>query len=235
MKLRGGCIHHDNAMLGACAYPDAECRKIRRLKDAGYNAIRTAHNPPSSALLTACDQIGMLVLDESFDMWRTGKNPMDYHLWFEDWWKRDTAAMVKRDRNHPCIYCWSIGNEIGEMLGTSNGAYWARVPGGLRPRTGSHPPGFRLRQRLCGARPGEAPQAPRFPGGAGGQAGNGPAQGRRGRMGPADRGTRKGPGSLRLQLPLRAAMPTTRRSSRSGSSTPRKPIPSICTITGRPA
>ncbi|MDY2602466.1 MAG: glycoside hydrolase family 2 TIM barrel-domain containing protein [Eubacteriales bacterium] len=127
MKLRGGCIHHDNAMLGACAYPDAECRKIRRLKDAGYNAIRTAHNPPSSALLTACDQIGMLVLDESFDMWRTGKNPMDYHLWFEDWWQRDTAAMVKRDRNHPCIYCWSIGNEIGEMLGTSNGAYWARV------------------------------------------------------------------------------------------------------------
>lgn len=127
MKLRGGCIHHDNTLLGACAYPAAERRKIEKLKAAGYNAIRCAHNPPSSALLDACDRLGMLVLDESFDMWRTGKNAMDYHLWFEDWWQRDTASMVKRDRNHPCIYCWSIGNEISEMLGTSDGAYWAQA------------------------------------------------------------------------------------------------------------
>lgn len=75
MKLRGGCIHHDNAMLGACAFPSAECRKIRLLKDAGFNAIRTAHNPPSSALLDACDELGMLVLDESFDMWRSDFTP----------------------------------------------------------------------------------------------------------------------------------------------------------------
>ena len=127
MKLRGGCIHHDNGPLGAAAYPAAERRKIKLLKEAGYNAIRTAHNPPSTALLDACDELGMLVLDESFDMWRTGKNAMDYHLWFEDWWQRDTGSMVKRDRNHPCIYCWSVGNEVSELLGTSDGAYWAKV------------------------------------------------------------------------------------------------------------
>ena len=127
MKLRGGCIHHDNAMLGSAALPVAEKRKIRLLKEAGYTAIRCAHNPPSTALLDACDELGMLVLDESFDMWRTGKNAMDYHLWFEDWWQRDTMSMVRRDRNHPCVYAWSIGNEISELLGTSNGAYWAKA------------------------------------------------------------------------------------------------------------
>ncbi|MGI6240174.1 MAG: glycoside hydrolase family 2 TIM barrel-domain containing protein, partial [Christensenellales bacterium] len=127
MKLRGGCIHHDNAMLGACAFPAAERRKIQLLKDAGYNAVRTAHNPPSSALLDACDELGMLVLDETFDVWRTGKNAMDYHLWFEDWWRRDTSSMVKRDRNHPSIYAWSIGNEIPELLGASDGAKWAKA------------------------------------------------------------------------------------------------------------
>ncbi len=127
VKLRGGCIHHDNALLGARALPRAEERKIQKLKDAGYNAIRSAHNPPSEALLEACDRIGMYVLDESFDMWRVAKNARDYHLYFEQWWQKDTAAMVLRDRNHPSIYCWSIGNEINEMNGNSNGAYWAKV------------------------------------------------------------------------------------------------------------
>lgn len=127
MKLRGGCIHHDNALLGACAFPKAEERKIRILKDAGYNAIRTAHNPPSRALLEACDRIGMLVLNESFDMWRTPKNPLDYHLYFEKWWQFDLRSMVLRDRNHPSVYCWSIGNEVPEATGISNGAYWAKV------------------------------------------------------------------------------------------------------------
>ncbi|NLG26062.1 MAG: glycoside hydrolase family 2 protein [Clostridiales bacterium] len=127
MKLRGGCIHHDNALLGACAFPAAEERKIRILKEAGYNAIRTAHNPPSAALLDACDRLGMLVIDETFDMWRTGKNSLDYHLWFEDWWRRDTQSMVRRDRNHPCVYCWSIGNEVQELLDVSDGAHWAQL------------------------------------------------------------------------------------------------------------
>lgn len=127
MKLRGGCIHHDNAMLGACAFPSAERRKVEKLKAAGYTALRIAHNPPSSALLDACDELGMLVLDESFDMWRSGKNSLDYHLYFEDWWRRDTESMVRRDRNHPCVYAWSIGNEVQELLGASDGAKWAKL------------------------------------------------------------------------------------------------------------
>ncbi len=127
VKLRGGCIHHDNALLGARALPRAEERKIQKLKEVGYNAIRSAHNPPSEALLEACDRIGMYVLDESFDMWRVAKNARDYHLYFEQWWQYDTDLMVRRDRNHPCIYSWSIGNEINEMNGNSGGAYWAKV------------------------------------------------------------------------------------------------------------
>lgn len=127
IKLRGGCIHHDNTLLGSRAFPRAEERKIELLKAAGYNAIRCAHNPPSTAMLDVCDRLGMLVMDESFDMWNMGKNTLDYHLYFKDWWQFDTASMVKRDRNHPSIYCWSIGNEIPEITGKSDGAYWARV------------------------------------------------------------------------------------------------------------
>ncbi len=127
VKLRGGCVHHDNSLIGARAVPRAEERKVQKLKEAGYNAIRCAHNPPSAAFLDACDRIGMYVLDESFDAWRVAKNARDYHLYFEQWWQTDTAAMVCRDRNHPCVYSWSIGNEISEMNGSSNGAYWCRV------------------------------------------------------------------------------------------------------------
>lgn len=127
VKLRGGCVHHDNALIGARALPRAEERKIEKLKEAGYNAIRCAHNPPSTALLNACDRLGMYVLDESFDCWRVAKNARDYHLFFEKWWQEDTAAMVCRDRNHPSIYGWSIGNEISEMNGSSDGVYWAKV------------------------------------------------------------------------------------------------------------
>lgn len=126
MKLRGGCIHHDNTLLGACAFPRAEERKIRILKDAGYNAIRCAHNPPSTAMLDVCDRLGMLVLDETFDMWNMPKNALDYHLYFKSWWQFDTESMVKRDRNHPSVYCWSIGNEIPEMTGKSDGHTWAK-------------------------------------------------------------------------------------------------------------
>lgn len=127
VKLRGGCVHHDNSLIGARALPRAEERKVQKLKEAGYNAIRCAHNPPSTAFLDACDRIGMYVLDESFDSWRVAKNARDYHLYFEQWWQTDTAAMVCRDRNHPCIYSWSIGNEISEMNGSSDGAYWCRA------------------------------------------------------------------------------------------------------------
>lgn len=127
LKLLGGCIHHDNTLLGAAAFPRAEERKIQLLKDAGYNAIRCAHNPPSAALLDACDRIGMYVLDETFDCWRVGKNDQDYHLYFNDWWKRDTEAMVLRDRNHPSVFCWCIGNELVEAGGMSEGPALAKI------------------------------------------------------------------------------------------------------------
>jgi beta-galactosidase len=112
VKLKGGCVHHDNGPLGAKAYDRAEERKVELLKAAGYNAIRTSHNPPSPAFLDACDRLGMLVIDEAFDCWNIKKNASDYHLYFNDWWQRDIASMIMRDRNHPSIIMWSTGNEI---------------------------------------------------------------------------------------------------------------------------
>lgn len=114
VKINGGCVHHDNGCLGAVAYDRAEERKIELLKAAGFNAVRTSHNPPSEAFLNACDKLGLLVMDESFDCWRAGKNKFDYSIYFDKWWKRDLEAMVMRDRNHPSIFMWSIGNEIPE-------------------------------------------------------------------------------------------------------------------------
>jgi beta-galactosidase len=115
IKLRGGCVHHDNGPLGSACIPRAEERRVEILKANGYNAIRTSHNPPSPDFLDACDRLGMLVIDEAFDCWEgEGKNPQDYHLYFKDWWQRDLESMVLRDRNHPCVILWSIGNEIPE-------------------------------------------------------------------------------------------------------------------------
>lgn len=131
MKLKGGCIHHDNGLLGAASYDRAEERKIELMKAAGFNAVRCAHNPPAPAMLDACDRLGMLVIDETFDCWRTGKNPHDYHLYFEDWWQRDTESMVKRDRNHPSIFLWSIGNEVSERTGVSDGYAWCQAQAGF--------------------------------------------------------------------------------------------------------
>ena len=114
LLLKGGCVHHDNGPLGAAAIGRAEERRVELLKAAGYNAIRTAHNPPSQAFLDACDRLGILVIDEAFDMWRIPKRPDDYSRHFDGWWARDLAAMIKRDRNHPSVVFWSIGNEIEE-------------------------------------------------------------------------------------------------------------------------
>ena len=116
LKLRGGCMHHDNGMLGAVAIPRAEERRVALMKAAGYNAIRSSHNPPSTAFLDACDRLGMLVIDEAFDCWERKKNPADYSLYFDAWAERDIAAMVRRDRNHPSVVMWSIGNEIPERF-----------------------------------------------------------------------------------------------------------------------
>jgi beta-galactosidase len=115
VELKGGCVHHDNGPLGAKAYDRAEERRIELLKASGYNAVRCSHNPPSPAFLAACDKLGMLVIDEAFDMWRKAKNPYDYSLYFDEWWQKDIESMVLRDRNHPSVILWSIGNEIGGM------------------------------------------------------------------------------------------------------------------------
>ena len=121
VKLKGGCLHHDNGMLGAVSLYDAEYRKLSILKKVGFNAIRTTHNPPSSALMEACDRIGMYVFDEAFDAWGIMKQPGDYNMFFEADWERDLTAFMKRDRNHPSIVIWSTGNEIPERGGLNNG------------------------------------------------------------------------------------------------------------------
>lgn len=114
IELRGGCMHHDNGPLGAATIDRAEERRVELLKQFGYNAVRTSHNPPSMQFLQACDRLGIIVIDEAFDMWERGKNPGDYHLYFDTSWKKDIDAMVLRDRNHPSVVFWSIGNEINE-------------------------------------------------------------------------------------------------------------------------
>ena len=118
IELKGGCMHHDNGLLGSAAFERAEERRVEIMKANGFNAIRTSHNPPSEAFLNACDRLGMLVIDETFDMWERPKNQNDYHRFFKEWWKKDVEAMILRDRNHPSIIFWSIGNEINERADT---------------------------------------------------------------------------------------------------------------------
>jgi beta-galactosidase len=126
LKLKGGCMHHDNGPLGAAAFDRAEERRVELMKTSGYNAIRCAHNPPSPAFLAACDRLGILVIDEAFDMWREQKNPDDYHLYFDEWWQKDISSMVLRDINHPSVIFWSIGNEVPER-GKPEGAALAHT------------------------------------------------------------------------------------------------------------
>ncbi|MEV5357343.1 glycoside hydrolase family 2 TIM barrel-domain containing protein [Streptomyces sp. NPDC052693] len=125
VKLRGACLHGDNGPLGAAAIGRAEERKIELLKAAGFNAIRSSHHPASSALLDACDRLGMYVMDEAFDMWTQGKSDFDHSADFPEWWERDLEAMVAKDFNHPSVIFYSIGNEIPET-GTPDGGRWSR-------------------------------------------------------------------------------------------------------------
>ena len=112
--IQGACIHHDNGLLGAVCDPDAVARKVRLLKENGYNAIRSAHNPCSKALLAECDRQGMLVMDEYIDHWYIHKTEHDYVDYFNDWWRQDLTDMVEKDYNHPCVVLYSTGNEVSE-------------------------------------------------------------------------------------------------------------------------
>lgn len=120
-KLKGGCLHHDNGVAGAVSLYDLEVRKLQALQAIGFNAVRTAHNPPSAAFIEACDRLGLYVLDEAFDAWGMGKQPGDYNQFFDTDWQRDLAAFVRRDRAHPSVILWSTGNEIVERGGLGGG------------------------------------------------------------------------------------------------------------------
>ncbi|MCR4582707.1 MAG: DUF4982 domain-containing protein [Prevotella sp.] len=115
MKLNGVCEHHDFGCLGAALNEDALHRKLTKLKEMGVNAVRSSHNPPAPELLAMCDTMGLIVMDESFDMWRRRKTQNDYARFFDEWHERDLTDLVLRDRNHPCVLMWSIGNEVLEQ------------------------------------------------------------------------------------------------------------------------
>ena len=114
--LRGGCIHCDNGILGAASFPESERRRIRLLKDAGFNAVRVAHNPAPAALLDACDELGMYVMDETWDMWYTPKSMYDYSGHFLEWCDYDLKRLVAHDYNHPSVVMYSIGNEVADPI-----------------------------------------------------------------------------------------------------------------------
>lgn len=121
VKLRGACIHHDSGLLGAATYDAAQYRQIKALKDAGFNAVRMAHNPMAPSMLRACDALGVYVMDETFDIWTKFKSDYDYGMYFQESWESDVAAMVRKDFNHPSVIMYSIGNEIPE-IGTEHGS-----------------------------------------------------------------------------------------------------------------
>jgi len=123
ITLRGGCVHHDNGLLGAVAFPEADERRVRLLKARGFNAIRSSHNPASSSLRAACDRLGMLLIEESFDMWHVPKLKDDYSNYIRDDWQNALRAMVLSARNSPSVIMWSIGNEIPDRS-TPEGLEW---------------------------------------------------------------------------------------------------------------
>lgn len=128
VKLRGACIHHDQGLLGAATYEDYEYRRVRRLKEAGFNAVRSAHNPASQALLNACDALGVYVMDELTDAWNKSKVLYDYSADFEHSWETDVEAMVRADYNHPSVIMYSTGNEIFDIW-TDKGFETSRMLG----------------------------------------------------------------------------------------------------------
>ena len=155
IKLAGGSVHNDNGILGAAAFDRAEERRVELLKSAGFNAVRTAHNPPSPAFLDACDRLGLLVLDEPFDVWTVSKRKYDYARFFHEWWQQDVDAMVKRDRNHPSVIMWGIGNEIPEVWSADGAPLTREIAARVRSLDTTRP----LTQAFPGATYGPNPDA----------------------------------------------------------------------------
>jgi len=139
LKLKGVCNHHDLGCLGTAINTRALERQLEILKDFGCNSIRTSHNPPAPELLDLCDRMGFVVMDEAFDMWKLQKNPYDYHLYYDEWHVRDLQDMVMRDRNHPSVFIWSIGNEIPEQWDTSGTAMAAELASLVRNLDNTRP------------------------------------------------------------------------------------------------
>ena len=139
--LRGACVHHDNGLLGACSFPEAEERRVRLLKENGYNALRSSHYPCSKALLDACDRLGMLMMDEYVDHWYIHKTKYDYVEHFMEWWRQDLKDMADKDFNHPCVIMYSTGNEVAETAQpkgialTGEMTRWLHGVDGTRPVT----------------------------------------------------------------------------------------------------
>ena len=136
-KLRGACIHHDNGLIGATTLPDAEAFRMRQLKAAGFNAIRSAHHPAGKALLDACDRLGILVMDELTDIWEMPKNSADYSLDFVSEWRLSIQRLVAKDYNHPCVVLYSLGNEIPEVGRRSGGRRCREMANFLRALDGT--------------------------------------------------------------------------------------------------
>ncbi len=139
LLLQGACIHSDNGILGACTYPEAEQRKVRLLRQAGYNAIRSAHNPCSKALLEACDRLGMLVMDEYTDMWYIHKTRYDYADYCRQWYQQDIADMIQKDYNHPSVILYSLGNEVGESASREGVEFFKSMKEVCRRLDGTRP------------------------------------------------------------------------------------------------
>ena len=150
--LRGGCVHHDNGLLGAAAFDKAERRKLQLLKAQGFNAVRCSHNLPSENFLNVCDEIGLMVIDECFDQWLIAKNAEDYHQYFAAHSDDDIAVMLRRDRNHPSIIMWSIGNEIPGRVEEVGKAAAARLRADVRQYDTTRP----VTAAICGWDAGDA-------------------------------------------------------------------------------
>jgi beta-galactosidase len=139
VRLQGVCDHHDLGPLGTAVNRRALQRQLEILKEMGCNAIRTSHNPPAPELLDLCDRMGLVVMDEAFDCWRRGKTPNDYHLLFADWHEKDLRALVRRDRNHPCVVLWSIGNEVPDQASRDGPKLAAELAGMVHEEDRSRP------------------------------------------------------------------------------------------------